>query len=123
MPFRGVLSTFLVVGLVLIGAAPAGSTAFDPQIDRGAPASPYAAYTAEAAQRFRIPGAWIEAVMRAESSGNPRAVSPVGAIGLMQVMPGTWAGLRSRYRLGISAFGGCCVTDSGSLILSRCGKG
>lgn len=103
MRFR-VPTTLLFVGLVLIRAAPAGSTAFDPQIDRGAPASPYAAYTAEAAQRFHIPGAWIEAVMRAESSGNPRAVSPVGAIGLMQVMPGTWAGLRSRYRLGADPF-------------------
>ncbi len=104
MWFRRVPSTLLAAGLVLIGASPAGSTAFDPRIDRGAPESPYAVYTAEAAQRFRIPGAWIEAVMRAESAGNPRAVSPVGAIGLMQVMPGTWAGLRTRYRLGADPF-------------------
>ena len=38
--------------------------------------------------------------MHAESFGDVRAISPKGAIGLMQIMPETWAGLRQRYRLG-----------------------
>ena len=38
--------------------------------------------------------------MRVESHGQVKAVSPKGAIGLMQIMPDTWAGLRLRYRLG-----------------------
>ena len=32
--------------------------------------------------------------------GHVQAVSPKGAIGLMQIMPHTWAGLRLRYQLG-----------------------
>lgn len=36
-------------------------------------------------------GAVVRAVVQAESSGDPTAVSPKGAIGLMQVMPGTAA--------------------------------
>ena len=59
---------------------------------------------AEAAQRFNLPAAWIRAVMKAESNGDPRAISPKGAMGLMQVMPQTWAGLRDRYRLGADPY-------------------
>jgi soluble lytic murein transglycosylase-like protein len=61
---------------------------------------PVAAFVTEAAQRFRIPETWIRAVMRVESFGDARAVSPKGAIGLMQVMPKTYAELRVRHRLG-----------------------
>ena len=52
------------------------------------------------AQRFGIPEAWIWAVMRVESNGDSRAISTAGAMGLMQIMPATWAGLRARYGLG-----------------------
>jgi hypothetical protein len=64
------------------------------------PADPYAADIAEASRRFGIPESWIRAVMRVESRGDVHAVSPKGAIGLMQIMPDTWAGLRRRYQLG-----------------------
>ena len=64
------------------------------------PVDPYAADIAEASRRFGIPESWIRAVMRVESRGQVKAVSPKGAIGLMQIMPDTWAGLRLRYRLG-----------------------
>ena len=63
-------------------------------------AHPYAAHVVEAAQRFGIPEAWIWAVMRAESNGDPAAISRASAMGLMQIMPGTWAGLTARYGLG-----------------------
>ena len=63
-------------------------------------ADPFAAFIVEAKQRFGIPAAWIGAVMQAESAGNARAVSSAGAMGLMQVMPETWAVLRDRYGLG-----------------------
>lgn len=68
------------------------------------PADPFAAYITEAARRFSIPASWIRAVMYAESAGNVRAVSTAGAMGLMQIMPQTWADLRGRHRLGSDPF-------------------
>lgn len=70
----------------------------------GLPGDPYAADVADAARRFGVPEAWIRAVMRVESRGDVRAVSPVGAMGLMQIMPATWAELRTRYGLGSDPF-------------------
>ena len=67
-------------------------------------AHPYAAPVTEAAQRFGIPETWIWRVMHAESRGNRRAVSPAGAMGLMQIMPETWSMLTSRHRLGGDPF-------------------
>lgn len=58
----------------------------------------------EAARRFAIPSAWVWAVMRAESQGDVYARSPKGAMGLMQIMPGTWSELRSRYGLGADPY-------------------
>jgi soluble lytic murein transglycosylase-like protein len=61
-------------------------------------------YIAEAARRFGIPVSWISAVMGAESAGDVHAVSPRGAMGLMQIMPDTWSELRMRYGLGRDPF-------------------
>jgi hypothetical protein len=62
-------------------------------------------FIAEAAQRFGIPEAWIRAVMRAESAGQVTIdgrpiTSPAGAIGLMQVLPKTYAEMQRRHGLG-----------------------
>ncbi len=65
---------------------------------------PYAPHVADAARRFGIPETWIWAVMRVESAGNARAVSRAGAMGLMQILPGTWAQLRARHGLGTDPF-------------------
>ncbi len=59
----------------------------------------FAVFIAEAAERFDIPETWIRAVMRAESCGEMRAISPKG-MGLMQIMPETWPRLRVRCGLG-----------------------
>ena len=67
-------------------------------------AHPHDAHIAEASQRFGIPTTWIIAVMRTESAGDVRAISSAGAMGLMQVMPDTWADLRIRHALGRDPF-------------------
>jgi hypothetical protein len=58
----------------------------------------------EASRRFSIPAAWIAAVMRIESAGDPAAQSAKGAMGLMQLMPQTWTDLKARYGLGADPF-------------------
>ena len=63
-------------------------------------ADPFAGFVAEASHRFALPVSSIRAVMQAESGGDVRALSPKGAMGLMQIMPATWAALRQRYGLG-----------------------
>ena len=42
--------------------------------------------------------------MQVESGNNPKAVSPKGAMGLMQIMPDTWVELRDLYNLGADPF-------------------
>jgi len=67
-------------------------------------ANAYADFIREAAQRFGIPVSWISAVMAMESGGAVLAMSPRGAMGLMQIMPETWAGLRARLGLGVDPY-------------------
>ncbi len=76
----------------------AQATATVPTLDQ------WQGFIAAASHRFGIPIAWIRAVMGAESGGDPRALSPKGAMGLMQLMPGTWAGLRAHYGLGTNPY-------------------
>ncbi len=62
-------------------------------------------YITEASLRFGVPSVWIERVMRAESNGQTKLDgrpirSRAGAIGLMQLMPGTWEAMRRTLGLG-----------------------
>jgi len=51
--------------------------------------TPYRPWVCEASRTTGVPAAWLYAIMREESHFRPRAVSPVGARGLLQLMPGT----------------------------------
>ena len=94
----------LLSGLAL-GLAPVPAVLAETvQAGRPETGGPYAADIADAAQRFGIPVAWIVAVLGAESSGDPVAVSPAEAMGLMQVMPATWEEQRALHRLGNDPF-------------------
>lgn len=102
IPVRGAL--IALSGLISIVALSPTTVAQNAPVERKAPGDPYAAIVAEASQRFGIPKSWIRAVMRAESTGDARAISSVGAMGLMQIMPETWADLRLRHHLGGDPF-------------------
>jgi len=66
-------------------------------------------FIAEASRRFGILEQWIHEVMRAESGGRTilnghPITSPVGAMGLMQVMPDTYEAMRVRHGLGANPY-------------------
>ena len=76
-------------------ADPVSTISVEAQID---------AAVVEASRRYSLPAGWIRAVMKAESNGQVRAVSAKGAMGLMQIMPGTWDELRGQLELGSDPF-------------------
>jgi len=84
-----------LIAVSLLWAAPAAAD----------PTNRWSSHIAEASARFSVPREWIRRVMRAESGGRTTLrgrpiVSRAGAMGLMQVMPGTWAEMRTQLGLG-----------------------
>ncbi|AWK87988.1 transglycosylase [Azospirillum thermophilum] len=85
--------------------APAARVDTAYQVDPNDPLGRWAHHIREASERFDVPEKWIRAVMLRESGGraqvNGRTItSQAGAIGLMQVMPGTYELMRWQYNLG-----------------------
>ena len=90
-------------GLVLAVSGSASAQSSDrgsvKELDR------WGVHVREASSRFGIPEEWVRRVMRAESGGQTTLdgrpiTSRAGAMGLMQLMPGTWAEMRNLHRLG-----------------------
>jgi len=73
----------------------------------------------EAARRSGLSVEVILRVMHAESRGRPRAVSPKGAMGCMQIMPRTWAYLTRRHALGGDPFDPRMNMVGGALYLAE----
>lgn len=89
--------TRLIPAVLLLAATPA----------RADEVARWRLFVEEASTRFGVPTSWIERVIRAESRGfttlNGRPIrSSAGAIGLMQLMPATWAEMRARLSLGVN---------------------
>lgn len=88
-------------GVIDISNARGGGHRSKTKDDRGAPAvhmpapsttesrSRYDEHLREAATLYHLPLAYLRSVMKVESNFDPRAVSPAGAVGLMQLMPFT----------------------------------
>lgn len=94
----------MLIGTMTAGVPGTASPAHAEPVAVHPDAPPYADDVAEAARRFGIPGAWIDAVIRVESDGDRRSVSSKGAMGLMQLMPENWAEMRARLGLGSDPF-------------------
>lgn len=100
MNIRKLACLFLACGVASAAAAAAEKADFkklyEPLLNR-------------AALTHDIPADFLQAVVRAESNFNPTAVSPKGAVGLMQLMPETAAryGVRDRYDPVQNVDGGC----------------
>lgn len=99
--------TLLMFGVfAFVPCACSASTGAEPAaISRGPQLERWQAFVTEASERFGIPRSWTYAVMDAESKGqttlNGRPItSRAGAMGLMQMMPGTWQEMRTEHGLG-----------------------
>ncbi len=92
----------LVLALVALAGAPAFSV-------QAATAREIAAQHVESYSRaYQIPVELVEAVIEVESNWSPHAVSPKGAVGLMQLMPATAVrfGIRNRFNIEENVRGG-----------------
>jgi hypothetical protein len=107
---------FAFGALLMVGASLAGCASTPPStvanlpmaeapIDPNDPLARWVPHMREASARFDVPEPWIRAVMIRESGGRATVqgrtiTSSAGALGLMQVMPGTYELMRNAYNLG-----------------------
>ncbi|PWJ52590.1 NlpC/P60 family protein [Quadrisphaera granulorum] len=91
--------------------AATGSTA-DSGTSAATATGQFGALFSAAEARYDLPQGLLASVAQVESGGNARAVSPAGARGLMQLMPGTAADL------GVNAFDPAQAVDGAARLLS-----
>jgi transglycosylase-like protein with SLT domain len=100
----GTIATVTALASSIVALPVIASGAYAQNVTRAEPTDRFAGFIAEASARFVVPARWISAVMQVESGGDEHATSPRGAMGLMQLMPGTWVELSARHRLGLDPF-------------------
>ena len=76
----------------VLGALGGNGSISSPATPGWQPVNRYDPLVQQAAAKYGVPPNLVKSVMRFESNGDPRAVSPQGATGLMQIMPGIWNG-------------------------------
>jgi len=108
-----IVALALLIGL-LIGCSPASAgpvipDRYDREINRAV-----ATYWPD----YPRPAAW-KAQLYQESRLDPRAVSPVGAAGLAQMMPGTWGDLTRELRLGAVSPHHAIAIDAGAYYMAK----
>lgn len=96
-------------GARLLAALIAGALLILARPSRAHAVADWRPFITEASLRFGMPAPWIERVMQAESAGRTilagrPIVSRAGAMGLMQLMPGTWTAMRQMLGLGRDPF-------------------
>ena len=92
-----------------VTAAIAAAALMLASVARAEPVDRWSAPIAEASHRFGLPEDWVRRVIRIESGGKAvlhgrPIVSGAGAMGLMQLMPGTWRDMRALLGLGPDPF-------------------
>lgn len=102
-------------GPAATAAGPAAEALMRPASLGGAAAAgvPYAGLFQQATAKYGLPPALLAAVAKVESGYDPAAVSPAGARGLMQIMPGTAADL------GVDPLVPAQAVDGAARLLSR----
>ncbi|HEV7964306.1 MAG TPA: transglycosylase SLT domain-containing protein [Actinoplanes sp.] len=110
---QNVYATPTAIRRIVPDVSPSVLPALRPSSLSGAAGVPYADLFTATASRYGLPPALLAAVAKVESGYNPRAVSPAGAQGLMQIMPDTARGL------GVNPFDPSQSVDGAARLLSR----
>jgi hypothetical protein len=92
--------------------APASDPVFGVELRMGASrlVNRWAPVIGAASERFDVPARWIRAVVQMESGGRTMSgahrpiTSRAGAMGVMQLMPGTYRQMSAQYRLGANPY-------------------